>query len=501
MLAGLIATVVAGPVYVLTVCAVVAIGKRIVLAHAPVGIHRVRCLLGVRKWIADKLLEFSLMFTNSLYATLYTVPWLRVLGARVGRGAEVSTAAHLDPDLLILAQECFVADMASVGSRHLCQRPGRVPAHRGRQSGVRRQRRIRAGRARRLGDGSLIGVGTVPPGDRVPDGTSWLGSPAMHLPVRQSSGFFAEEQTFRPRRGLVAHRLAIESSRATLPASVLGLTFYLYLLVLSELANGRALPVPALVAPFAAVAASIAVIAYCAATKRNVVGTYRPRVEPLWSTFVRRAEFVTGLYEAAAVPAGLGLLVGTPFLPPVLRWFGARIGRRTWIGTTYLTEFDLVEIGDDATVGTEVSLQTHLFEDRVMKMSVVTVGAGATIGTREHRAVRRYGRQRRLAGLALAADEGRAAHPGYPLAWHSRPGREHRRRRQHRPHRHGAGTTHAGPAHQILNRPVHERRTPGRCAMRNRQPIRPKDIGHIRRLRPRHHRVSRLQRADGWHAT
>ena len=69
-------------------------------------------------------------------------------------------------------------------------------------------------------------------------------------------------------------------------------------------------------------------------------------------------------------------------LPPLLRWFGARIGRRTWLGTTYLTEFDLVRVGDDATIGTEVSLQTHLFEDRVMKMSVVTVGDGATVGTR-----------------------------------------------------------------------------------------------------------------------
>jgi non-ribosomal peptide synthetase-like protein len=130
------------------------------------------------------------------------------------------------------------------------------------------------------------------------------------------------------------------------------------------------------------VAVSVAAIAYCAATKRNVMGRYEPRVEPLWSTFVRRTEFVTGLYEGAAVPAGVGLLVGTPFLPPVLRWFGVNIGRRTWIGTTYLTEFDLVEIGDDATVGTEVSLQTHLFEDRVMKMSTVAVKAGATIGTR-----------------------------------------------------------------------------------------------------------------------
>ena len=66
----------------------------------------------------------------------------------------------------------------------------------------------------------------------------------------------------------------------------------------------------------------------------------------------------------------------------MLRWFGARIGRRTWIGTTYLTEFDLVEVDDDAAVGREASLQTHLFEDRVMKMSTLRVGAGATVGTR-----------------------------------------------------------------------------------------------------------------------
>ena len=55
----------------------------------------------------------------------------------------------------------------------------------------------------------------------------------------------------------------------------------------------------------------------------------------------------------------------------MLRCSAPSIGRRTWIGTTYLTEFDLVEIGDDAMVGREVSLQTHLFEDRVMKMSTV----------------------------------------------------------------------------------------------------------------------------------
>lgn len=381
VLAGLVATILAGPVFVATVCAVVAIGKHLVLPRVPVGVHPVRSWLGVRKWITDKLLEFSLQFTNSLYATLYTTPWLRLLGARVGRRAEVSTAAHLDPDLLTLGEESFVADMASVGCATFANgRMAFLPTEVGSRAFIGNAAFVPSGS--RLGHGSLVGVSTVPPHDGVPDGTSWLGSPAMHLPQRQDSGSFTEEQTFRPPRKVVAHRLAIEFCRATLPASVLGVSFYLYLLALSGLAEGNDLPIPAFVSPLLAIAASLAVIGFCAATKRNLIGSYRPRVEPLWSRFVRRAEFVTGLYEAAAVPAGMEMLVGTPFLPPLLRWFGVSVGRRTWIGTTYLTEFDLVRIGDDACVGTESSLQTHLFEDRVMKMSTVTVEPGATVGTR-----------------------------------------------------------------------------------------------------------------------
>jgi non-ribosomal peptide synthetase-like protein len=381
VLAGLIATVVAGPVFVVTVCTVVALGKRLVLPRVPVGVHPMRSGLGLRKWVADKLLEFSLTFTNSLYATLYTGPWLRVLGATVGRRAEVSTAAYLDPDLLTLGQESFVADMASIGAATFANgRFALLPTTVGTRAFVGNAAFVPAGTE--LGDGSLVGVSTVPPPSGVPAGTSWLGSPAMHLPQRQDSGSFDETETFLPPTKVVLHRLAVEFFRATLPASVLGVSFYLYLLVLSSLAQGNDLPIPALVSPLMAIAASLAVIGYCAAIKRNVVGVYKQRVEPLWSPFVRRSEFVTGMFEAAAVPAGLGMLVGTPFLPPLLRWFGATIGRRTWIGTTYLTEFDLVHIGDDAVVGTQVSLQTHLFEDRVMKMSQVTIEPGATIGTR-----------------------------------------------------------------------------------------------------------------------
>ncbi|HSK61767.1 MAG TPA: Pls/PosA family non-ribosomal peptide synthetase [Actinomycetospora sp.] len=381
VLAGLASTLLAGPVYVVTVCAIVLAGKRLVLPRLPAGIHLVRSGLGIRKWIADTLFEFSLSFTNALYATLYTVPWLRLLGARVGRGAEVSTAAHLDPDLLVLGRESFVADMASVGSASFAHgRVARAPTASGARSFVGNAALVPAGT--RTGEGSLLGVQSVPPAEGVPQDSSWLGSPAIHLPRRQDSGDFDEASTYRPAPRVVRQRLAVEFCRATLPGSVIAVSVYLYLLALSALAQGRALPEVAFVAPVLAIAAALLVVLYVAAVKRNVVGVYRPRVEPLWSPFVRRTEFVTGMYEAAAVPVLLGLLVGTPALPAMLRLMGARIGRRVWIGTTYLTEFDLVEVGDDACIGTAVSLQTHLFEDRVMKMSVLRIGDGASVGTR-----------------------------------------------------------------------------------------------------------------------
>lgn len=381
LLPALAAAALVGPVFVATVCLVVACARLLVLPRTPTGVHLARSGLGIRKWLADKLLELSLAFTNSLYATLYAVPWLRALGARVGRDAEVSTAAHLDPDLLILGRQSFVADMATVGSATFCN--GRVAFQRtevGRRGFVGNAAHVPGGT--RVGNESLLGVHTVPPSGGVPDRTSWLGSPAMYLPRRQDSGSYSERQTFRPPRRRVAERLAIEFFRVTMPASVLAVAVYLYLLALSELAADTGTVATLLLAPALAALAGAAVVLFVAATKWVLVGVYRPRVEPLWSTFVRRTELVTGLYEAAAVPAMLGLLVGTPLLAPALRLFGARIGRRAWMGTTFLTEFDLVRVGQDAAVGPGVSLQTHLFEDRVMKMSTVRVGDGATVGTR-----------------------------------------------------------------------------------------------------------------------
>ena len=378
-LAALVATALSGPLFVMASLSLVLGIRRIVQLETPEGVHHLRSQLGLEKWLGDKLLEQSLLFNNTMYATLYTPLWLRALGTRVGKGAEISTIANIDPDLLTLGDGSFVADMASIGSATYAN--GHVAFQRtevGSRAFVGNAAFIPSGSY--LGDDSLVGVRTVPPTGGTEPGTSWLGSPAFYLPRREVFDEFTDAETFAPSRGKVRARYAIEGLRIVLPSSLLAVATFATLYGLSTIAASWSTAATVLLSPLIALTSSVLVVFTVALLKWTVVGRYRPRVRPLWSGFVRRTEFVTGIYEAAAVPALLTFLTGTPLLGPALRLFGTRVGRRTLIDTTYLTEFDLVSIGDDVSVGTNASLQTHLFEDRVMKMDHITIRDRATIG-------------------------------------------------------------------------------------------------------------------------
>ena len=371
-----------GPVFVVTCCALILLMRSFGLPRTPVGVHHLRSQLGVEKWFADKLLDSSLSLTNSLYSTLYTPHWLRLLGARVGARAEVSTISNIDPDLLTLGAESFVADMASVGSatychHHVAFRPTRVEE----RAFVGNASYLPSGA--RLGRDSLLGVASTPQTGQVPDGTSWLGSPAFFLPRREIYEGFGEEQTFAPPRSAVVARYVMEFFRIVVPASLLAISTFATLQGASWMARaGLSWWVMLLGLPVIALTCALGVVLLVALLKWVLMGRYRPRVEPLWSSFVRRSELVTGIYEAAAVPVLLDPLRGTPWLGPLLRLFGVRVGRRALVETTYVTEFDLVRIGPGSHVGPAVSLQTHLFEDRVMKMDHVTVRQHVSLGTR-----------------------------------------------------------------------------------------------------------------------
>ncbi len=378
---GMASTALAGPLFVLVTCALVLIVKRAVVPVAHAGIHPARSGFGLCKWLSDHLMAISLVVTHTLYATLYLVPFLRLLGARTGRWSEVAAVNFIDPDMLIVGEQSFVAEN-TVNAPPVYHRGciALAPMQVGRRSFVGNGALV-AGSGQ-MGDNSLLGVQSVSPARPIDPETTWLGSPAIFLPRRQASPRFPEELTYSPRASLIAWRLAFEFFRVTLPATILGLAILVDIYVMIKLATvlsplALLALTPALFFGLGLVCTLVVVL-----LKWLIIGRYRPRAEPLWSVWVRRTELITGLYESVAVITLVNALTGTPWIAPVLRLLGARIGRRVWLGTTWLTEFDLVEVGDDAAVAEATSLQTHLFEDRVMKMSKVKVGVASSIGPR-----------------------------------------------------------------------------------------------------------------------
>jgi len=102
----------------------------------------------------------------------------------------------------------------------------------------------------------------------------------------------------------------------------------------------------------------------------------------MWSWRVWRSEAITSTYEALAVPFFLEFLRGTAWLPIVLRLMGVKTGKRVFLNTTDITEYDMVSIGDESQLNEDCGPQTHLFEDRVMKIGAVNIGPKTTVGTR-----------------------------------------------------------------------------------------------------------------------
>jgi non-ribosomal peptide synthetase-like protein len=372
----------AGASFILCLTIGVVAFKWLLIGRARAGKYPVHSWFYLRNWVVEQLLALGVDVAGPLHATLYLAPFYRALGARLGRLVEFSTASTTTPDLLEIADGATIADEASLGASRI--ESGWLtlaPTRLGRRAFVGNSAVIPAGTT--LGDNSLVGVLTAAPsaeGQAVRNGVSWLGSPPILLPHRQSSAGFSDERTFRPSRRLLWSRAFCEIARVTLP----GAGFILVMVALIHMALrlwdqlGAAITLLSLPAIFAAcsLAATLAVVL----VKWAVIGRYRPFERPLWSTFLWKLEFVNALFEFFATPLALDALQGTPLLPWYLRLLGARIGRRVYVATTGFLEWDLVKIGDRTVLNQECILQTHLFEDRVMKGARLRIGADCEIG-------------------------------------------------------------------------------------------------------------------------
>ena len=372
-----------GGSFVLLLTAEVALLKWLLVGRVRAGRHPVHGFFYVRNWIVDQLLGLSLDYAGQLHATLYLAPWYRALGAKIGRFVELSTASATTPDLLEIGDGATIADEVSLGDARVEGGFMTVARTRlGRRAFVGNSAVVPAGSV--LGDNTLVGVLSLAPSDTrrsAQSGAAWLGSPPIPLPRRQESRPFPEHRTYRPTRGLRAARALFEILRVTLPPAGFIAVAAAVVRATAALLPRAGLGATLLLLPIVYALSCFAVLGVVALAKWVLMGRYRPFEKPLWSPFIWRLELANALYEFLATPLALEALLGTPFLPWYLRLFGVRVGRRVYLHTTGFLEFDLTEIGDGAALNEDCVLQTHLFEDRVLKASRVRIGAGCSVGT------------------------------------------------------------------------------------------------------------------------
>jgi len=74
------------------------------------------------------------------------------------------------------------------------------------------------------------------------------------------------------------------------------------------------------------------------------------------------------------------LFRGSPVWTAYLRLNGARIGRRVYVNTLFISDHNLLELGDDVVIGADVHLSGHTVEGGVVKTARVRLGPNVTVG-------------------------------------------------------------------------------------------------------------------------
>ena len=219
-----------------------------------------------------------------------------------------------------------------------------------------------------LGALSHLTEGTV-----AAEGTSWFGNPAVQMSGRrkpskalaESEALSASEQEWLD---LCGSLIELWTTHAT------EMCLVLLLLPLSLLLRQESI-LPYHVLLLAAVAqlgSCVCKLIVAWGIKSYVLGRVHPGEHHMHSSFYLRkemSEICIRDLEGHILPD----LLGSDFVVWWFRLLGAKIGSRCWIGTPWLSEPDLVSIGDGVELGAGSEVQSHLFEDGVLRLGRVTL--------------------------------------------------------------------------------------------------------------------------------
>ncbi|MEV5491529.1 Pls/PosA family non-ribosomal peptide synthetase [Streptomyces bobili] len=355
--------------YGLTYALLLLVAVRLLSLGLREGTHPTHSRIGWQAWTVTQLMDRSRETLFPLYAGLATPVWLRLLGMRIGKGAEVSTVLAL-PSLTTVGEGAFLADDTLTAPYELgggWMRIGRAEI--GRRAFLGNSGMTAPGRS--VPDGGLVGVLSATP-KKAKKGSSYLGLPPMKLPRAAAGG--DQSRTYDPPARLLWARGLVELCRIVPVFCSAGIAV---LTVAALCALGGWAP---LLSGLVLLGAGALAGLVSMAAKWLLVGRHRGGEHPLWSGFVWRNELADTFVEVVAVPWLAGFVPGTPVLSAWLRGLGAHIGRGVWVESYWLPETDLVTLEDAATVNRGCVLQTHLFHDRILRTDTVVLREGATLG-------------------------------------------------------------------------------------------------------------------------
>ncbi|MDQ6815463.1 MAG: amino acid adenylation domain-containing protein [Bacteroidota bacterium] len=358
---------------------------RLLNAGIKTGTYSIYSWRYVRKWLSDQILSVSLVVMHPIYATVYVTRFFRLLGARVGRNTEISTASSVTHPLLEIGDDAFVADAVTLGEADVRAQQlilGKTIINH--NSFIGNSALIPQGY--NLPSNMLIGVLSTPP-DATQLAASaakdWFGSPGIPMPQRQQSNPFANTLTTNPPFARRLARSIIEFIRIILPETAIIVFSILFIAFAHDLiVEESTLKIIAFLPLYYLAFIGIPALLLTVVLKWVFAGKYKALQKPMWTRKVWLSEAITTTYEALAIPFLLDFLRGTPWLPLCLRLFGTKTGKRVYMNTTDITEFDMVNIGTDAALNEDSGPQTHLFEDRVMKVGGIKIGERTSIGAR-----------------------------------------------------------------------------------------------------------------------
>jgi non-ribosomal peptide synthetase-like protein len=367
-------------VMVLVTVAFIAVVRWTVLPRVREGVYSVFSWFYMRKWAVALATEVTLETLSSLYATVYMRTWYRLMGAKIGKDSEISTNLAGRYDLVEIGEKCFIADEVILGDEEI-------------RRGWMRLEKLKTGSRVFIGndgvlppgsiipDGALIGIKSKPPAnDQISPGDTWFGSPPIKLPVRQKFDGGGSTWTYEAPRWKKFARAAFEAVHISLP-TMLFITFGTWSIEWfgpAMLDGHYGMVFWMFVVSSTLIAAVMTLIVV--GVKWLTMGRYEPVTMPMWSWWAMRTEACAVLYWGMAGKVMLEHLRCTPFLPWFLRLFGAKFGKGCVLDMTDITEFDCIEVGDFCNLNSMSALQTHLYEDRVMKVGRVKIGSGVTVG-------------------------------------------------------------------------------------------------------------------------